>query len=160
VREYITLVRECLRGEPVTFDGDFYEVRRFRLGVELADGRRPRIILGALNPKMLRLGGEVADGVLLNYLPAAHVPWSIAQVRAGGDATVYANVHVAVAAREDCIDAARRDLFPTPLSMPTPPTSDGQASLMTSTTSGSDTLAVTARAHSLPSPIGSWTAST
>jgi alkanesulfonate monooxygenase SsuD/methylene tetrahydromethanopterin reductase-like flavin-dependent oxidoreductase (luciferase family) len=77
----------------------------------LADGRRPRIILGALNPKMLRLGGEVADGVLLNYLPAAHVPWSIAQVRAGGDATVYANVHVAVAAREDCIDAARRDLF-------------------------------------------------
>jgi alkanesulfonate monooxygenase SsuD/methylene tetrahydromethanopterin reductase-like flavin-dependent oxidoreductase (luciferase family) len=111
VREYVTLVRECLRGEPVTFQGDFYEVRRFRLGVELGDGRRPKIVVGALNPKMLRLAGEVADGVLLNYLPASHVPWSIEHVRAGGDATVYANVHVAVAARDDCIDAARRDLF-------------------------------------------------
>ena len=110
VREYVTLLRECLSGEPVTFEGDFYSVRRFRLGVRLGD-RRPKIVVAALNPAMLRLAGELADGVLLNYLPASHVPWSVEQVRAGGDATVYAYVHVGVCDRADGVDLARRDLF-------------------------------------------------
>jgi probable F420-dependent oxidoreductase len=110
VREYVTLVKECLTGESVSFKGDFYEVSRFRLGVRLGD-KRPKVVVGALNPAMLRLAGEVADGVLLNYLPASHVPWSVEQVRAGGDATVYAYVHVGVARREDGIELARRDLF-------------------------------------------------
>ena len=48
---------------------------------------------GALNPRMLRLAGELADGVLLNYLPASHAAWSVDRVREGGDATVYAYVH-------------------------------------------------------------------
>lgn len=110
VREYVTLVKACLSGEPVTFAGDFYQVSRFRLGVRLGE-RRPKVVVGALNEGMLRLAGEVADGVLLNYLPAAHVPWSVEQVRKGGDATVYAYVHAGVCARDDGIDAARRDLF-------------------------------------------------
>ena len=33
MREYLTLLRELLSGEPITFDGDFYSVKRFRLGV-------------------------------------------------------------------------------------------------------------------------------
>ena len=73
VREYVTLVKECVSGEAVTFQGDFYDVRRFRLGVRMPEGRRPKVVVGALNPQMLRLAGEVADGVLLNYLPASHV---------------------------------------------------------------------------------------
>jgi len=110
VREYVTLVKECLTGEKVTFHGDFYDVRGFRLGVRLGE-RRPEVVVGALNPKMLQLAGEVADGVLLNYLPASHVPWSVEQIRRGGDATVYAYVHAGVCEREDGIDLARRDLF-------------------------------------------------
>jgi probable F420-dependent oxidoreductase len=109
-REYVTLLKECLTGESVRFQGDFYECSRFRLGVRLGD-KRPKVIVGALNPAMLKLAGEVADGVLLNYLPASHVPWSVEQVRRGGDATIYAYVHVAVCEREDGIEAARRDLF-------------------------------------------------
>ncbi len=110
VREYVTLVKECLSGEAVTFQGDFYECSRFRLGVRLGE-KRPKVVVGALNPKMLRLAGEVADGVLLNYLPASHVPWTVEQVRAGGDATVYAYVHVGVGDRADGVELARRDLF-------------------------------------------------
>jgi probable F420-dependent oxidoreductase len=110
VREYVTLLRECLSGESVSFSGAFYEVHRFRLGVRLGE-RRPKIVVGALNPGMLRLAGELADGVLLNYLPASHVPWSVEHVRAGGDATIYAYVHVGVCERPDGIDYARRDLF-------------------------------------------------
>jgi probable F420-dependent oxidoreductase len=110
VREYVTLVRACLSGERVDFDGDFWTVKGFRLGLRLGE-RRPRIVIGALGPAMLRLAGEVADGVLLNYLPASHVPWSVEQVRAGGDATIYAYVHAGVCDREGALTAARRDLF-------------------------------------------------
>jgi probable F420-dependent oxidoreductase len=109
-REFVTLVKECLSGESVTFKGDFYECSRFRLGVRLGE-KRPKLIVGALNPAMLRMAGEVADGVLLNYVPASHVPWSVKRVREGGDATIYAYVHVGVCDREDGIDAARRDLW-------------------------------------------------
>jgi probable F420-dependent oxidoreductase len=110
VEEFITLLRECLSGDVVNFEGDHYTVRRFRLGVELGD-RHPKIILGALGPKMLRLAGRLADGVLLNYLPATHVPWCVEQVRAGGDATIYAYVHVGVGDRDAAAQQGRFDLF-------------------------------------------------
>ena len=110
VREYVTLLRACLSGEKVDFAGDFYTVKGFRLGVRLGE-RRPKIVVGALNPRMLALAGELADGVLLNYLPASHVPWSIEQVRKGGDATIYAYVHAGVCERHEGIDKARRDLY-------------------------------------------------
>jgi probable F420-dependent oxidoreductase len=110
VREYVALVRACLSGESVDFDGDFHHVRKFRLGVRLGE-RRPKIVIAALGPKMLRLAGEVADGVLLNYLPASHVAASVAQVRAGGDATVFAYVHAGVTDRAASLLAAQRDLF-------------------------------------------------
>jgi len=85
---------------------------RVRAGVrELRGGLSTRIVVAALGPKMCELAGEVADGVLLNYLPASHVPWSVEQVRKGGDATIYAYVHAGVCEREDGIALARRDLF-------------------------------------------------
>ena len=74
VREFVTLLRECLGGEAVTFQGDFYSVKRFRLGVRLGE-RKPKIFVAALNEQMLRLAGALADGVLLNYLPASPMIW-------------------------------------------------------------------------------------
>src|SRR5207302_3926433 len=67
VREFVSLLRACLSGEQVDFEGDFYRLSRFRLGIRLGE-RRPKIVIGALNEGMLRLAGEVGDGVLLNYL--------------------------------------------------------------------------------------------
>jgi probable F420-dependent oxidoreductase len=110
VREFLTLLRECLTGETVTFEGDFYTVKRFRLGLKLGD-RRPKIALAALNKQMLRLGGELADVVLLNYLPASIVPWCVERVRAGGDAQIHAYVHCAVTDRDRYADLARKDLL-------------------------------------------------
>ena len=110
MREYVALLRECLSGEPVTFEGDYFRSKRFRLGVRLGE-RKPKIIMAALNPQMLKLAGEVADGVLLNYLPASHVGTSIEQVRKGGDAKIYAYVHAAVGDFERSAKSARKDLF-------------------------------------------------
>src|SRR5437868_3655814 len=110
VREFLTLLRECLSGETVTFEGDFYAVKRFRLGLKLGD-RKPKIALAALNAQMLKLGGELADVVLLNYLPASIVPWCVEQVRAGGAARIHAYVHCAVTDRDRYAESARKDLL-------------------------------------------------
>ncbi len=110
MREYVALLRECLSGEAVTFEGDFWSVKRFRLGMRLGE-RRPKIVMAALNPQMLKLAGEVADGVLLNYIPSSHVPASVAQVRSGGDAKIFAYVHAAVSEFERGAKSARKDLF-------------------------------------------------
>jgi probable F420-dependent oxidoreductase len=117
-REYLELVRACLSGEKVDHEGDFYRTSKFRLGVRLEE-RRPELVLGALNARMLRTAGELADGVLLNYLPATAVPWCIERVREGeaaagrepGSCTVHAYVHVGVCDRDGAADAARKDLF-------------------------------------------------
>lgn len=117
-REYLTLARQCLSGEPVTFDGDFYSCRKFRLGLRLGE-RRPKLVVGALNERMLRTAGELADGVLLNYLPASAVPWCVEQVRAGeaaaarepGSCEVFAYVHVGVTDLESARTPAQKDLF-------------------------------------------------
>lgn len=118
MREYLELVDRCLRGETVDHHGDFHDVAGFRLGVRL-DERRPKLVLGALNERMLELAGTHADGVLLNYLPASAVAWCVEQVRAGeatagrpsGSCTVYAYVHVGVCDAEAARSAARKDLF-------------------------------------------------
>jgi probable F420-dependent oxidoreductase len=110
VREFVTLLRECLTGETVSFDGDFYSVKRFRLGVRLGE-QRPKIFVAALNAQMLRLAGAIADGVLLNYLPASRVPWCVERVREGGDAAIYAYVHCGVTDRDRYADLARKDLL-------------------------------------------------
>ncbi|MCC5950835.1 MAG: LLM class F420-dependent oxidoreductase [Acidimicrobiia bacterium] len=117
-REYLEVVRAILDGDAVTYEGEHYQLRRSRLGVRLGE-RRPELVLGALGERMLQLAGELADGVLLNYLPAAAVPWCVEQVHAGEDAagrprgscTIYAYVHVGVCDRSDALPKARRDLF-------------------------------------------------
>ena len=117
-REYLELTAACLAGDAVSFDGEFYRSSKFRLGVRLGE-RRPKLVLGALNERMLRLAGERADGVLLNYLPASAVPWCVEQVRAGevdagrasGSCTVHAYVHVGVCDPERARPSGRKDLF-------------------------------------------------
>jgi alkanesulfonate monooxygenase SsuD/methylene tetrahydromethanopterin reductase-like flavin-dependent oxidoreductase (luciferase family) len=63
MREYVEVIRQAFAG-PVKHQGD-----RFRITWEYAMPRKPPpLILAALNPKMLELAGEIADGVIL-WLP-------------------------------------------------------------------------------------------
>ena len=59
-------------------------LKRVRAGVaELRSNLSTRIIVAALGPQMCRLAGEVADGVLFNWLTPEHARRSAEQVRAG-----------------------------------------------------------------------------
>lgn len=68
--EYIELVRRYLRGEPDSFDGEFYSPRRTQFW-EAFDPVRSEIPIynGALGPGNVRLTGELADGWLPNLYP-------------------------------------------------------------------------------------------
>ncbi len=70
MREIVEACRLLLADETVTYDGEFVHLD----GVELDyvyQERRPKdvpIYIGATGDKMLELTGEIADGVVLNYL--------------------------------------------------------------------------------------------
>jgi len=70
MREVVTVVRKLLKMEKVTFQGQFVHVTEIEL--DIVHGRRePRnvpIYIGATGMQMMELAGEIADGVLLNYL--------------------------------------------------------------------------------------------
>lgn len=61
IREYVTVCRQLAAGS-ASFAGDSYNVHA-PLSVEAATGSLD-VMISALNPQMLRLGGEVADGVI------------------------------------------------------------------------------------------------
>ena len=68
-REYLTLVRKILTsraGEKIVFHGEFFNVD-FKL--RNAPTKPVSIFSSALNPKMIQLAGELADGVVLSHMP-------------------------------------------------------------------------------------------
>jgi 5,10-methylenetetrahydromethanopterin reductase len=71
MREYVTVLQRLFRMENVTYDGEFVNVRDVRLDVVYGDSFTPRnipIYIGATGWEMIELTGEIADGLLLNYL--------------------------------------------------------------------------------------------
>lgn len=79
VREMVEFLRKALAGERVNFQGETFSVGGFRLS------RPPTapipIHVGALRPGMLRVAGELADGVIINWLAADDVPRSVEVVQ-------------------------------------------------------------------------------
>lgn len=70
MRETVEVLRRLLRMERVSFQGEFHHVDDIQLDVVY--GRKtPRnvpIYIGATGMQMMELAGEIADGIVLNYL--------------------------------------------------------------------------------------------
>jgi len=115
MRDYVTQVRALLAGETVddaaTGGGTLGWPSRASLGVkDLPDAP---VYLAALGPQMLRLAGETADGVLLNWATPERIAASRAQVdegsaeagRAAGSVPLTMYIRVCI---DDDLDAARQ----------------------------------------------------
>jgi probable F420-dependent oxidoreductase len=105
IKEYVEVVRKLLAGERVDHDGTFYDVHGYFLMMNNPQPPSP-IIIGALNEQMLRAGGEVADGVCLNWIGAHAVADALAQVKAGPRETTNA-CFVRVCVTDD-VESVRR----------------------------------------------------
>jgi 5,10-methylenetetrahydromethanopterin reductase len=70
MREIVTAVRALLNNENVTFDGEFVKFDGIELDYVYQDRRKKDvpIYIGATGMQMMELTGEIADGVVLNYL--------------------------------------------------------------------------------------------
>jgi 5,10-methylenetetrahydromethanopterin reductase len=70
MREIVDVTRRLLAMERVTYQGEFVRVRDIEIDI-VHGNRSPKrvpIYIGATGMKMMELAGEIADGVLLNYL--------------------------------------------------------------------------------------------
>ena len=72
-REYIEIVRMALAGGRVNYDGRFYQLQRFRMGVAPVQERIP-IYVASLGQRNLELTGELADGWLPIWTHSEKLP--------------------------------------------------------------------------------------
>ena len=64
MREYVEILRRYLKGETVDFRGEMFQVNGAKMG--FFPERPVPMYLTAVRPRMLQLGGEIGDGVLLS----------------------------------------------------------------------------------------------
>jgi probable F420-dependent oxidoreductase len=103
MREALTVLRSTLKGDKVSHAGDTLSMRGFRL--PSASARDVPLLVGALNPQMLRLAGALADGVVLNMVPEDGLPRVLGELRRGaeeagrdpGTLEVVSRLHVCIA---------------------------------------------------------------
>jgi 5,10-methylenetetrahydromethanopterin reductase len=71
MKEYVQVIRSLFMNEEVNFQGEFVKMEGVKLDVLHGSGQKARhipIYVGGTGFQMLELAGEIADGVLLNYL--------------------------------------------------------------------------------------------
>jgi probable F420-dependent oxidoreductase len=101
MRETLEVVKRLLGGEKVTYEGRTLRLSGYRM--TMAPPPDAKVYLGALNRRMLRLAGEMADGVVINMLGPEHVPQVLAEVAEGaraagrdpGEIECVARIHMA-----------------------------------------------------------------
>ena len=80
-RDFIEIFRAVISGEKVSIETETLHTRNFRLTID-PEGDLP-IWLAAINDRMLRLAGAIADGVFLTWCPPSEVQQKVDLVRAG-----------------------------------------------------------------------------
>ncbi len=81
LRETVEVLRAIFRGEKVIYAGKMVRINGFRLDVAI--DMPPPIYIGAQGEQMLRLAGEIGDGVIVNFITPETLPAMLEHVRAG-----------------------------------------------------------------------------
>jgi probable F420-dependent oxidoreductase len=101
MRETVDILRRMLSGERVTAKGRTVRTTNFRL-VSPPPAPVP-IYIAALMPPMLELAGEIADGVILNFMPVEAVPRMLEHVRIGAERAKRNPAKLEVVSRFQCV---------------------------------------------------------
>src|SRR5208282_5564188 len=118
MRECVTIMRQLFTEGRSKFQGEVYK-SDFKLSMRITAPRPPKIYLAGLNAPMLRLAGEVADGVLMNYSPPEAIAPMVNHIHEGAlaagrepsavDVGIY--VRMCITEEEDkAVDSFRREL--------------------------------------------------
>ena len=84
VREVVETLKPVLAGERSTYHGEYVDMGGYRYPKPVETP--VPLYLGSLNPRSLRMAGELGDGVCFNQMAPHHVPRMLDEVRAGAAA--------------------------------------------------------------------------
>jgi probable F420-dependent oxidoreductase len=84
LREAVEALRPILRGERSTYDGRYVKIGGYK--TPTPPPMPVPLFMGSLNPRSLRMAGELADGLCINQIAPHHVPAMLDEVRAGAKA--------------------------------------------------------------------------
>jgi alkanesulfonate monooxygenase SsuD/methylene tetrahydromethanopterin reductase-like flavin-dependent oxidoreductase (luciferase family) len=101
VREMALALRPILNGERSTYDGEYVRIGGYR--TPSPPPAPVPMYFGSLNPRGLRLTGELADGLCVNQVAPHHLPAMIAEVRKGAAAAGRELGELPVMARLFCL---------------------------------------------------------
>jgi probable F420-dependent oxidoreductase len=82
-REFVEAMRACLAGGKAEYEGGQVRVRDFRLAID--PGGPIPVWIGAINRRMIRFAGAVADGVFLTWARPEEIAPKLALVREGAE---------------------------------------------------------------------------
>jgi 5,10-methylenetetrahydromethanopterin reductase len=84
MREYVEILRRFLSGETLNFKGEVFQVNGAKMG--FVPSAPIKMYLTAVRPRMLQLGGEIGDGVLLSAGCApGYIGQCVAEIKKGVD---------------------------------------------------------------------------
>jgi alkanesulfonate monooxygenase SsuD/methylene tetrahydromethanopterin reductase-like flavin-dependent oxidoreductase (luciferase family) len=107
MREYLTIVRTSVRDGGCSFDGRFFTARWTYSAPRRQD---MPVMISALNPRMLELAGEMADGVVLYMCAPAYIRERVIPALEAGRAKVGRTLEgfEIVAAVDTCLTSNRK----------------------------------------------------
>ncbi|HVC29775.1 MAG TPA: LLM class flavin-dependent oxidoreductase, partial [Steroidobacteraceae bacterium] len=82
LREYVEIINTVIAGQPLSYDGEIFQLKR---GFTLRDFAPPRphipIYIAAITPASIRQTGAIADGIIPIYWPKERLPQLVKSVR-------------------------------------------------------------------------------
>ncbi len=82
MKEFLKIFKSAASGEETKLEGDFFKVSTIKLN-KIAP--RPKVLMAGINPAILRIGGTLADGVILNMYPLKAIPFARQYINEGAE---------------------------------------------------------------------------
>ncbi|MFQ5761629.1 MAG: LLM class flavin-dependent oxidoreductase [Candidatus Bathyarchaeia archaeon] len=84
IKETVEIVRNLLSNGQISHNGEIFKIKNYDLWFEPRRNRVP-IYLSAVFPGMLRLAGQIADGILLVWCSEDYAKWAMEHVEEGAE---------------------------------------------------------------------------
>lgn len=80
MREYVTCFKIISSGETINFDGNFFKLKNIKI-MHPSQRREIPVFLGAVNPGMIKLATEIANGIILYLSPLNELKKTVERIK-------------------------------------------------------------------------------
>lgn len=80
MREYVTCFKIISSGETINFDGNFFKLKNIKI-MHPSQRREIPVFLGAVNPGMIKLATEIANGIILYLSPLDELKKTVERIK-------------------------------------------------------------------------------